>query len=128
MISALGDQPAEVHRARCEGHSAVRVHEFPDREAKLLGASIAEFDAAKYLGDANLRPLDRVGRMAISASKRALESAGITRDHCDANEVDMALGTMFGSAHTITQFDRKAQVSGPKYAMPLEFANTVINA
>jgi len=66
--------------------------------------------------------------LAVSASKLAFEAAGITPEFCASNEVDLALGTMFGSVKTITQFDRKAQVSGPKYAMPLEFANTVINA
>jgi len=128
LISALGDDPAEVHAARCEGRSAVRLQEFPDREAKLLGARIEDFDPKKYLEGRNLRPLDRAGCLAVSASKLAFEAAGITPEFCATNEVDMALGTTFGSVHTITQFDRKAQVSGPKYAMPLEFANTVVNA
>lgn len=128
LISALGDQPNAVHRARCEGRSAVRTIEFPDRDVSMLGASIADFDAANYLVTGNLRPLDHVGRLAVSASQAALETAGISREHRDATEMDLAMGTMFCSAHTITQFDRKAQISGPKYAMPLEFANTVINA
>ena len=128
LITALGDQPSEVHRARCEGRSAVRMLDFPERDAKLLGASLTEFDARKYLGEGNLRPLNHVGQLAISASQGALEMAGISREERDAHEMDLALGTMFCSAHTITQFDRKAQISGPKYAMPLEFANTVINA
>ena len=128
LVSALGDDPAKVHAARCEGRSAVRLQEFPDREVSLLGASIEEFDPKKYLEDRNLRPLDRVGRLAVSASKLAFEDAGITPEFCEVNEVDLALGTTFGSVYTITQFDRKAQVSGPKYAMPLDFANTVINA
>src|SRR5207248_758724 len=38
------------------------------------------------------------------------------------------LGTMFGSVHTISEFDRRALVEGPAYASPLDFANTVINA
>jgi 3-oxoacyl-[acyl-carrier-protein] synthase II len=128
LISALGDQPAEVHRARCEKRSAVRMLEFSGRDAKMLGASLTDFDGRKYLGDGNLRPLNHVGQLAISASQGALENAGISREERDAHEMDLALGTMFCSAHTITQFDRKAQISGPKYAMPLEFANTVINA
>ena len=128
LITALGDQPSEVYRARCEGRSAVRMLDFPERDAKLLGASLTDFDARKYLGEGNLRPLNHVGQLAISASQGALEMAGISREERDTHEMDLALGTMFCSAHTITQFDRKAQISGPKYAMPLEFANTVINA
>jgi 3-oxoacyl-[acyl-carrier-protein] synthase II len=38
------------------------------------------------------------------------------------------LGTMFCSVHTISEFDRRGLVLGPKYVSPMDFANTVINA
>ncbi len=128
VISALGDEPGAVYRARCKGDSAIRLHEFPEREERMLGAAISSFDAEVYLPDDNLRPLDRAGRLAVSSSKLALKSAGLRAEDCEKVEVDIALGTMFCGAHTISQFDRKAQVSGPRHAMPLEFANTVLNA
>jgi len=40
----------------------------------------------------------------------------------------LVLGTMYGGLHTITEFDRNAMVAGPKYAKPMDFANTVLNA
>ncbi|MCB1034525.1 MAG: hypothetical protein KDD47_11900, partial [Acidobacteria bacterium] len=40
----------------------------------------------------------------------------------------LVLGTVFGSVHTISAFDRRALEAGPIYAKPLDFANSVINA
>jgi 3-oxoacyl-[acyl-carrier-protein] synthase II len=35
---------------------------------------------------------------------------------------------MFCSVHTISEFDRRGLILGPKYVSPIDFANTVINA
>jgi len=96
------------------------------------GGEIAGFDPRDTLGQANFRPLDRTGRLATVAAALALADAswgGAERaDDPEAPEIGLALGTMFGSVHTISEFDRRALVAGPKYAKPLDFANSVINA
>src|SRR6185369_17866075 len=43
-------------------------------------------------------------------------------------EVGLVLGTMFCSLQTISAFDRRALEAGPRFASPLDFSNTVINA
>ncbi len=131
IISALGDRPADVHAALCNGERAGgAISGFGDREFSQPGyaAPVEDFSPATYLGDQNFRPLDRTGQLAVSASQLALESAGWTPELREAEELDLVVGTTFCSARTITEFDRKAVVSGPKYAKPLDFANTVINA
>ena len=91
-------------------------------------AGRVDFDPRTYLGDGNLRPLDRTGRLAVAASGLALDAAGWTAEERAETEVGLVLGTMFGSVHTISEFDRRAMEAGPNYAKPMEFANSVINA
>jgi len=128
-ISPLGDSPAAIHEALCEGRSAVRPIELfktdglPTREAGEIA-----FQPREYLGNANLRPVDRTGQLVIVAAQLALEAGGWTAELRGKREVGLVLGTMFGSVHTISAFDLRALKAGPRYAKPLDFANTVINA
>jgi 3-oxoacyl-[acyl-carrier-protein] synthase II len=90
--------------------------------------SISSFNPEFYLPDKNLRPLDRTGQLVVSAAKLALNTSGWTPEKLKNHEVGLVLGTMFGSVHTISKFDRQALVQGPSCASPMDFANTVINA
>jgi 3-oxoacyl-[acyl-carrier-protein] synthase II len=93
-----------------------------------VGAPIDSFQERKYLGTKNLRPLDRTSRLVAATAKLALENSGWSAELLTRYDVGLALGTMFCSVHTIAEFDRRAMVSGPEYASPMDFANTVINA
>ncbi|MCP4655635.1 MAG: beta-ketoacyl-[acyl-carrier-protein] synthase family protein [bacterium] len=128
-ISPLGDSPAAIHEALCEGRSGIRPIELfktdglPTREAGEIA-----WKPRDYLGNANLRPVDRTGQLVIVAAQLALEASGWTAELRGEHEVGLVLGTMFGSVHTISAFDLRALKAGPRYAKPLDFANTVINA
>src|SRR5579864_2167084 len=130
IVSALGDSPSAVHAALCEGVSAIRPVAGYDSDGllKCWGAPIADFAEKKYFGPKNLRPLDRLSRLAAAAAKLALDDAGWTPELLRPCEAGMALGTMFGAAHTIGQFDRSALTKGPGGVSPLDFPNTVMNA
>ena len=130
IISALGDSPATVHAALCEGVSAIRPTAGFDADGLVRGwgAPIPDFAEKKYLGLKNLRALDRLSRLAVASAKLALDDAGWTTEQLRQCEGGMVLGTMFGAAHTIGQFDRSALTRGPSGVSPLDFANTVINA
>jgi 3-oxoacyl-[acyl-carrier-protein] synthase II len=69
--------------------------------------------------------IDKTGQLAIVAAQRALAAAEFAAVPPD---LGLALGTMFSGAHTIGEFDRRAQTAGPAGASPLDFANTVLNA
>jgi 3-oxoacyl-[acyl-carrier-protein] synthase II len=130
MVSPLGDTPACVHDSLCKGLSGIK----PIRLFKTaglgcpLGGEIVDFDATKYLGQRNLRPLDRTSRLVAAAAQLALEDGGCSVEMRDVQEVGLVLGTMFCSVHTISEFDRRALEAGPSYASPMDFSNTVINA
>ena len=130
LVSALGDEPAALHRSLVAGGDGFS--EISLFDTGVLGPSrageITDFDPASYLGKANFRPVDRTARLVIVAAHLAFEDSGWTREMRGEHDVGLVLGTMFGSVHTISAFDRRALVAGPKYAKPFEFANSVINA
>ena len=129
VLSALGDSPRALHAALCEGRSGLSPVSWEEADGMpTLLAGRVEFDPRTYLGDGNLRPLDRTGRLAVAAAGLALQDAGWTPEALEETEVGFVAGTMFGSVHTIAGFDRRAMEAGPNYAKPMEFANSVINA
>src|SRR5438128_2431836 len=130
VVSSLGDSPALVHDSLCRGISAIKpIQLFTTTGLGCpLGGEIVDFNATKYLGQRNLRPLDRTSRLVASAAQLALEDSGCSAEMRNAQEVGLVLGTMFCSVHTISEFDRRAIEAGPAYASPMDFSNTVINA
>ena len=130
VVSSLGDSPASLHAALVKGESGVRpVSLFEtDGLGPLQAAEVPDFAPESYLGRVNLRPVDRTARLVIVASHLAFEQSGWTREMREEKDVGLVLGTMFGSVHTISAFDRRALVAGPSYAKPFDFANSVINA
>lgn len=128
-LATLGDRPSTIHQALCEGRHGRRPLErleVPERPA--LEAGELDFDPRTYLPSGNLRPLDRTGRLAAAASGLALDASGWTREMRQERPVGLALGTMYGSVHTIAAFDQRALEAGPQYVKPFDFANSVINA
>jgi 3-oxoacyl-[acyl-carrier-protein] synthase II len=130
LVSSLGDTPAGLHAALCEGRSGISPVGLFDTKGLgcPLGGEVKDFDAQKYLGRRNLRPLDRTSRLVAAAAQLALDDSGWTAEMRGTEEVGLVLGTMFCSVRTISEFDRRALEAGPAYASPMDFANTVINA
>ncbi len=129
LVCALGDRPSVVHGALCEGRRGYGVS--PVLGAVADGYQVGEipgFVAGQYLGPRNLRPLDRTGQLTAVAAELALADSGWDAEARAARELGLVLGTTFGSARTIGEFDRRAMRDGPDYASPLDFANTVISA
>ncbi len=130
LVSSLGDEPAAWHRALARGESGLRpIRSF---DTGVLGprhaGEVPDFAPESYLGKVNLRPVDRTARLVIVAAHQAFAASGWTKERRAEHDVGLVLGTMFGSVHTISAFDRRALVAGPKYAKPFDFANSVINA
>jgi 3-oxoacyl-[acyl-carrier-protein] synthase II len=100
----------------------------PARPATDGGLAVEPFNPEAYLGAKNLRPLDRAGLLLACAVRMALVDAGWEPERVREEEIGLVVGTMFSTAHTIGEFDRRALRSGPSYASPMDFANTVLNA
>lgn len=130
VVSSLGDTSGCLQFCLCAGRRAVKPVELFSTAGLgcPLGGEIPSFDAQKYLGRRNLRPLDRTSRLVASAAQLALDDSGWSESMRKDEEVGLVLGTMFCSVHTISEFDRRALEAGPRYASPMDFSNTVINA
>jgi 3-oxoacyl-[acyl-carrier-protein] synthase II len=130
VISALGDAPDGVFEALRKGTSGLRPIQLFDTAGLRCkqGGEISDFSPQTYLGEANLRPLDRTSRLAVAAAQQTLVAGGWSVDMLQRHEVGLVLGTLFCSIHTIGEFDRRGLTEGPEYVKPLDFANTVINA
>lgn len=130
VITAFGDSPAAFHSALCNGEKAA--YRLEDSEAGVSacrqGGHIGSFQPELYLKGKPLRPLDRTGRIVVTAAMLALENSGWTAEIRRSHDVGLVLGTMFGSMHTISEFDRRGLTEGPSYVSPMDFANTVLNA
>ena len=92
-----------------------------------LGAEIADFDPAPYLGSKGLRRIDRTSLLAGSAARLAIDDAGLEEVY-PPERTGVALGSTFGVIDNICFFDRDALEDGPAYVNPMDFPNTVYNA
>ena len=128
IVSSLGDAPATVHRALCEGRRGIRASTDDAALAGVGAAAAVAYDLQPHFGARNVRPLDRTARLATAAAGLALSDSGLATPSFPRDDVGLVLGTMFGSVRTIADFDRRAITAGPQYVSPLDFANTVINA
>ncbi|HVR08927.1 MAG TPA: beta-ketoacyl synthase N-terminal-like domain-containing protein [Thermoanaerobaculia bacterium] len=147
VVSPLGDSAAALHQALAAGTRARKPIELFDGGAiagaaragrddgwegggpgSWQGGEIRPFDPQGYVGERNLRPLDRTSRLLVVAAQLALADSAWSADARRAAEVGLVVGTTFCSVRTIAEFDRRALRLGPSHASPLDFANSVINA
>jgi 3-oxoacyl-[acyl-carrier-protein] synthase II len=147
VVSPLGDSLTALHAALAAGTRARKPIELFDTTGIGCGegGEIRPFDPQSYVGDRNLRPLDRTSRLLVVAAQLALvdsggdapgttvprsegEGASPTGTRSSSQEVGLVVGTTFCSVRTIAEFDRRALRLGPSHASPLDFANSVINA
>src|SRR4030095_10411983 len=78
VISSLGDSSSCLQFSLCSGRRAVKPVELFSTAGLGCppGGEIPSFDAQKYLGRRNLRPLDRTSRLVASAAQLALDDSG----------------------------------------------------
>jgi 3-oxoacyl-[acyl-carrier-protein] synthase II len=89
---------------------------------------MTDFDALAFLSKKGLRDLDRSTRLLCSAAKLAIDDSRLEISEANARDFGIAVGTTFGSLHSISQFDRSGLIDGPRLVNPSHFPNTVINS
>lgn len=129
-VSSLADSAAGLHEALKEGRSGLKpVELFPlNGLGPQQAGEVRPFEPKQWLGEKNLRPVDRTARLLLVAAHQALEASGWIPELRAREQVGLVLGTMYCSVRTIAEFDRRAVQAGPSHASPLDFANSVINA
>jgi 3-oxoacyl-[acyl-carrier-protein] synthase II len=109
------------------GFSGISLFDTAPYSVRTAG-EIRDFDPVRFLGKKGLRTLDRSTRLLSTASVLALEDAGLSVTEGNTRSTGVAVGTTFGSLHSISQFDRDGLIEGPRYVNPSFFPNTVINS
>lgn len=95
-----------------------------------LGGEISGFNPEAIFGAKGLRNLDRSTKLALCASKTALDDADIKYPIPEeaTDEFGVSLGSTMGSVWSISEFDKEALREGPRAVNPGLFPNTVINS
>ena len=93
-----------------------------------LGAQLPEVDFKAFIKPANLRRMDRIGKVVVSSVRLAIEDSGLNLQEEDSGRMGISIGTGLGSSDTVDQFFRSLLRDGPTGAAPLLFQTAVPNA
>ena len=93
-----------------------------------LGGQLPEIDFKAFIKPANLRRMDRIGKMVVSAVRLGLDDSGLNLKEEDSSRIGISIGTGLGSSDTVDQFFRSLLKEGPIGAAPLLFQTAVPNA
>lgn len=93
-----------------------------------LAGEVSNFNAETFLGAKGLRTLDRSTRFLCSASKLALDDAGLFISNENSDEIGVVTATTLSVIWNITEFSQEAADEGPQFVNPVGFPGTTINA
>ncbi len=132
VLASNGIGKKNFWKAVINGVSGIKPVSFFDTSnlrTKLAG-EIKDFNPEAILGAKGLRNMDRSTKLALAASKLALDDAGIENPVKEesTDEFGISLGTTMGSVWSISEFDKEALKEGPRSVNPALFSNTVINS
>ncbi|MEW6377921.1 MAG: beta-ketoacyl-[acyl-carrier-protein] synthase family protein [Thermodesulfobacteriota bacterium] len=130
IVSSIGIGKEEFWNNSLRGISGIKpIQRFdvsPYRSC--LGAQLQEFDFKAFIKPANLRRMDRIGKVMVSAVRLALDDSGLDSKEVDSNRIGISIGTGLGSSDTVDQFFRSLLKEGPVGAQPILFQTAVPNA
>jgi len=92
------------------------------------GAQLPEIDFKAFIKPANLRRMDRIGKIVVSAVRLAIDDSGLNLKEEDSSRMGISIGTGLGSSDTVDQFFRSLLKEGPIGAAPMLFQTAVPNA
>jgi 3-oxoacyl-[acyl-carrier-protein] synthase II len=93
-----------------------------------LGGQLPEIDFKAFIKPANLRRMDRIGKIVVSSVRLAIDDSTLNLKEEDSNRIGISIGTGLGSSDTVDQFFRSLLKEGPVGAAPLLFQTAVPNA
>jgi 3-oxoacyl-[acyl-carrier-protein] synthase II len=130
VLSPVGTGREEFWEGLARGSSGTRpITLFDTAPFRVRQAGeLAEFDPLALLGKKGLRDLDRSTRLICSAARLAIDDSRLEISEATTRDIGIAVGTTFGSLHSISQFDRSGLIEGPRMVNPSHFPNTVLNS
>ena len=130
IVSSIGVGKEEFWKNCLQGVSAIKPIRGFDVRSYLskLGVQLPEIDFKTFIKPANLRRMDRIGKIVVSSVRMALDDSGLDLKNEDPNRMGLCIGTGLGSSDTVDQFFRSLLKDGPTGAAPLLFQTAVPNA
>jgi 3-oxoacyl-[acyl-carrier-protein] synthase II len=130
IVSSIGVGKEEFWENCLQGISGIKpIRRFDVSSYRSqLGAQLPEIDFKAFIKPANLRRMDRIGKIVVSAVKLALDDSDLDLKNEDSNRMGISIGTGLGSSDTVDQFFRSLLKDGPTGAAPLLFQTAVPNA
>lgn len=127
IVSALGIGREENARSFFEGESGIsEVTAFPVGGRSKKAGIIKDFDAERYFNPNLVRRMERYSKLVLTASKIAIESAGIPA--ADDGKFGSIFSTYWGPLQVTEEFFKKLIAEGPLQAPPMLFPCLVTNA
>ncbi len=130
VVSPIGVGRAAFWGALCEGCSGIAPVEDPARASGLprIAAAVRDFAAKELITSPQFRRMDRLSRMAVAASRLALDDARIAVDGVSSERVGVLFGTSLGDLADSAAHLERIFTRGPAAASPMVFPNLVMNA
>lgn len=127
VISPLGCDIHTLWDNLTKGNSGIEsVEELKDLPVT-FGGRARDFDPARYLGNKEMRHMDRYGQMAVTAGLDAYAHAGLTREAYPEHRVGVLMGTGSGGMATVEEQIRNFLERGHRRVSPLTVPMYVVN-
>ncbi len=130
IVSSIGVGREAFWKNCLLGTSGIQpIHRFETSSYRSkLGGQLPEIDFKSFIRPSNLRRMDRIGKIMVTAVKLAIDDSGIDLRQEHPDRVGISIGTGLGSSDTVDRFFRALLKEGPVGAQPLLFQTAVPNA
>jgi 3-oxoacyl-[acyl-carrier-protein] synthase II len=129
-ITSLGASRDAFVSGLVAGQTGIRrIEDFDVSTARAPHAGrLSGFDPTTYLPPLKLRRIDAVARIAIAATRDALDDAGFPHDAAGYDRIGVVLGSFSAGVHATGEYLESYLKGGPTGAPALLFSSTVGNA
>lgn len=130
LLSSIGVGKEPFWEGCIQGRNGIRpISGFDVSHLKSnLGGQLPDVNFRDYIKPTNLRRMDRIGKMVVSAVRMALDDSCLDMDHEDPDQVGIMVGTGLGSSKSVDLYYRGLVEEGPTGATPLLFQTSVPNS
>jgi len=130
VVSPIGVGRDAFWSALCAGRSGVVPMEGLARASGLprIAAPIGELPAKTLISSPQFRRMDRLSRMAVAASRLALDDAALQGRDVAGERTGVVFGTSLGDLKDSMAHLDRIFTRGPAAASPMVFPNLVLNA
>jgi len=128
-VTPVGNNTDVFWKNICDGRSGVdriTLFDSADFDSKIAG-QIKDFDSSMYLGQKDIRRMDRFVQLAVACSKMALENSGLNTDKEDKDRIGVLIGSGIGGLKVIEDQHNVLLQKGPSRVSPFLIPMLIID-